>query len=75
MCVASQLWGIMFDVCFCLSDVLSPTIRCVTVAVGVATSRVGQTDTEARYMLCLVYNHGVLSLIFDVVFQVPFPRQ
>ncbi len=41
MCRVSQFWCVMFDVCCCLSSVLSPTLGCVSVAVGVAASRVG----------------------------------
>ena len=44
----SQLLRVMFDVCCCLSGVLSPTVGCVSVAVGVATSRVGPTAIEDR---------------------------
>ncbi len=60
MCVVSSFWCVMFDVCCCLSSVLSPTVGCVSVAVGAATSRVGQTDTEARYVLCFaIWAHYV----------------
>ncbi len=62
MCVVSQVWRVMFDICCCRSGVLSPTVRCVCVAVG-----------EAR---CVPFrNLCVLCLIFPVVFQVSFPTQ
>ena len=71
--VVSQLWHVMFDICCCLSGVLSPTVGCIFVAVGVATSKVGQTDTETRYVLyfaivtCCVW-YLLLSL------RCPFPE-
>ncbi len=73
MCVVSQFWLVMLDVCCCLSGVLSPKVECVSVAVGVATSGVGQTETEARYV--------VLSQFWHVMFDIccclssVFPRQ
>ena len=66
-CGVSQFWWVTVDICCCLSGVLSPTVRCVSVAVGVATSRVGHTDIEARYVFfpnseC----YGVLISLYPV---------
>ncbi len=44
--------GVKLHICCCLSGAPSPAVGCVSVAVGVATRRVEQTDTEARYVLC-----------------------
>ncbi len=53
MCDVSQAWHVMSDICCYLSSVLFPTVRRVSVDDGVATSRVGQTDTEARHVCCV----------------------
>ena len=37
-----------------VSYFLSPTLVCVYITKDMATSKVGQTDTEARYVWCFV---------------------